>query len=94
MTVDYAKERKQFNNPSYFQIIQHYCADLFINVEGIKMSAYQAHGNSVKVWTLKRNLLAKTFAVQAADQIMALSHQVHGAIVSPWNTTFTFTPAS
>ncbi len=82
MTVDYAKERKQFNKPiGTFQIIQHYCADLFINVEGIKMSAYQA------AWKLSEGMdfeeeisWAKTFAVQAADQIMALSHQVHGAI--------------
>ena len=82
MTVDYAKERKQFGKPiGTFQILQHYCADLFINVEGIKMSAYQA------AWKLSEGLdfedeaaWAKTFAIPAADQIMALSHQVHGAI--------------
>ncbi len=82
MTVDYAKERKQFNRPiGTFQIIQHYCADLFINVEGIKMSAYQA------AWKLSEGLAfdeevawAKAFAIKAADQIMGLSHQVHGAI--------------
>lgn len=82
MTVDYAKERKQFGRPiGTFQIIQHYCADLFIDVEGIKMSAYQA------AWKLSEGLdfeeevsWAKAFTIKAADRIMALSHQVHGAI--------------
>ena len=82
MTVDYAKERKQFGRPiGSFQIIQHYCADMFINVEGMKLSAYQA------AWKLSEGLsceeevaAAKLWALKAADLVVGLSHQVYGAI--------------
>jgi alkylation response protein AidB-like acyl-CoA dehydrogenase len=82
MTVDYAKERKQFGKPiGSFQIIQHYCADMLINVEGTRLSTYKA------AWKLSEGLdfmeemaVAKAWAIQAADQIMGLAHQVHGAI--------------
>jgi len=82
MTVDYAKERKQFDRPiGSFQIIQHYCADMFVDVEGIKLSSYHA------AWKLSEGLdcdeevaTAKTWAIQAADRIVNLAHQVFGAI--------------
>jgi alkylation response protein AidB-like acyl-CoA dehydrogenase len=82
MTVDYAKERKQFGKPiGSFQIIQHYCADMLINVEGMRLSTYKA------AWKLSAGLdflediaVAKAWAVQAADQLVSLAHQVHGAI--------------
>jgi alkylation response protein AidB-like acyl-CoA dehydrogenase len=82
MTVDYAKERKQFGKPiGSFQIIQHYCADMLINVEGMRLSTYKA------AWKLSDGLdfledvaVAKAWAIQAADQLMSLAHQVHGAI--------------
>jgi len=82
MTVDYAKERKQFDRPiGSFQIIQHYCADMLTDVEGMRLSAYQA------AWKLSEGLpcaeevaMARAWAIQAGERIMSLAHQIHGAI--------------
>jgi alkylation response protein AidB-like acyl-CoA dehydrogenase len=82
MTVDYAKERKQFDRPiGSFQIIQHYCADMLTDVEGMKLSAYQA------AWKLSEGLpcteeiaIARAWAVPAGERIIGLAHQIHGAI--------------
>ena len=82
MTVDYAKERKQFGRPiGSFQIIQHYCADMLTDVEGTRLSAYQA------AWMVSEGLpcteqvaIAKAWAGQASERIVALAHQIHGAI--------------
>ena len=82
MTVDYAKERKQFDRPiGSFQIIQHYCADMTTDVDGARLSAYQA------VWMMSEGLpctlevaVAKAWASEASQRIMALAHQIHGAI--------------
>jgi alkylation response protein AidB-like acyl-CoA dehydrogenase len=82
MTVDYAKERKQFGKPiGTFQILQHYCADIFTYVEGMRLSTYKA------AWMMNEGMpcsneiaVAKIWAIQAADKIMGLSHQVHAAM--------------
>ena len=82
MTVDYAKERKQFGRPiGSFQIIQHYCADMATDVDGARLSTYQA------VWMMSEGLpctleiaVAKAWAGEASQRIMALAHQIHGAI--------------
>jgi len=51
MTVEYAKDRKQFGRPiSSFQIIQHYCASMVTDVEGSRFSTYQA------AWRLSEGL--------------------------------------
>ena len=82
MTVDYAKERKQFDRPiGSFQIIQHYCADVATDVDGARLSTYQA------AWMISEGLpctlevaVAKAWAGEASQRIMALAHQIHGAI--------------
>lgn len=82
ITVDYAKERKQFDRPiGSFQVIQHYCADMITDVEGVRLSAYQA------AWLMSESLpctqevaIAKAWAGQACQRVMALAHQIHGAI--------------
>jgi len=82
MTVDYAKERKQFDRPiGSFQVIQHYCADMATDVDGARLSTYQA------AWMISEGLpctlevaVAKAWAGEASQRIMALAHQVHGAI--------------
>lgn len=82
MTVDYAKERKQFGRPiGSFQIIQHYCADMFTDLEGLRLSTYQA------AWKISEGLpcaeeiaVAKAWAAQAGERVISLAHQVHGAI--------------
>jgi alkylation response protein AidB-like acyl-CoA dehydrogenase len=82
MTVEYAKERKQYDRPiGSFQVIQHYCADMATDVDGTRLSAYQA------AWRLSEGLpctqevaIAKAWAGEACQRVMALAHQIHGAI--------------
>jgi alkylation response protein AidB-like acyl-CoA dehydrogenase len=82
MTVDYAKERKQFDRPiGSFQVIQHYCADMATDVDSARFSTYQA------AWMLSEGLpctkevaIAKAWVGEASQRIFALAHQIHGAI--------------
>ncbi len=82
MTVEYAKERKQFDRPiGSFQIIQHYCANMFTDVDGSRFSTYQA------AWKLSEGLpctkevaITKVWIHEAFDRVMTLAHQIHGAI--------------
>jgi alkylation response protein AidB-like acyl-CoA dehydrogenase len=82
MTVDYAKERKQFDHPiGSFQIIQHYCADMATDIDGARFSTYQA------AWMLTEGLpctkevaIAKAWIGEASQRVVALAHQIHGAI--------------
>jgi len=82
MTLDYAKERKQFDRPiGSFQVIQHYCADMATDVDGTRFSTYQA------AWMLSEGLpctkevaTAKAWAGDAYERVVTLAHQIHGAI--------------
>ncbi len=82
MTVNYAKERKQFGHPiGSFQVIQHYCVDMFTDVEGTRLGTYHA------AWMISEDLpcteeiaIAKAWAGQACQRVLALAHQIHGAI--------------
>ena len=82
MTLDYAKERKQFGRPiGSFQIIQHYCADMATDVDGARFSTYQA------AWMLSEGLpctkevaIAKAWVGEASQRVITSAHQIHGAI--------------
>ena len=82
MTIDYAKERKQFDRPiGSFQVIQHYCANMATDVDGARLSTYQA------AWMLSEGLpctkevaIAKAWIGEASQRVSALAHQIHGAI--------------
>ncbi len=82
MTVDYAKERKQFDRPiGSFQIIQHYCSNMATDVDGSRFVTYQA------AWMLSEGLpctkemaIAKAWTGEAYERVIALAHQIHGAI--------------
>jgi alkylation response protein AidB-like acyl-CoA dehydrogenase len=82
MTVDYAKERKQFDRSiGSFQVIQHYCADMATDVDSARYTTYQA------AWMLSEGLpcakevaIAKAWIGQASQRVFALAHQIHGAI--------------
>ena len=82
MTLDYAKERKQFDRPiGSFQVVQHYCADMATDVDGTRFSTYQA------AWMLSEGLpctkevaTAKAWAGDAYERVVTLAHQIHGAI--------------
>lgn len=82
MTVDYAKERKQFDRPiGSFQAIQHYCANMVTEVDGCFLITYEA------AWKLSQGLpasrevsMAKAYISDKFRQIVTLAHQIHGAI--------------
>ena len=82
MTLDHAKERRQFDRPiGSFQIIQHYCADMATDVDGMRFSTYQA------AWMLSEGIpcakeiaIAKVWVGDAYERVVTLAHQIHGAI--------------
>jgi alkylation response protein AidB-like acyl-CoA dehydrogenase len=82
MTVQYAKDRQQFSQPiGKFQIIQHYCANMATDIDGLKFVTYRA------AWTLNEGepanietAVARAWAIEAAERVTALAHQIHGAI--------------
>jgi alkylation response protein AidB-like acyl-CoA dehydrogenase len=82
MTVQYAKDRKQFDQPiGKFQIVQHYCADMAADIDGLKYVTYRAAwiSNESQPSDLDTGT-AKVWAVQAGERVLALAHQIHGAI--------------
>jgi alkylation response protein AidB-like acyl-CoA dehydrogenase len=82
MTLSYAKERIAFGQPiGSFQAVQHHCANMAIDVNGTMLSAYQA------AWKISEGLpcgwevaVAKAWASAACPRVIALAHQIHGAI--------------
>ncbi len=82
MTVDYAKERKQYDRPiGSFQVIQHYCAHMAMDVDGARFCTYQAAwGLSEGLPCTREMAIAKAWAGDAYRRVLALAHQIHGAI--------------
>ena len=82
MTVDFVKERVQFDHPiGSLQAIQHHCANMMIDLEGIRYITYLA------AWKVNEGLpfgkeaaIAKAWASEAYRRISDLAHQSHGAI--------------
>ena len=82
MTVEYAKERVQFDRPiGSFQIIQHYLADMSIDVDSSRVSLHKA------AWMLSEGMectkeisVIKGWLSEAYRRVAAQSHQIHGAI--------------
>ncbi len=81
-TVAYARERRQFGQPiGSFQVLQHYCADMHIMLEALRMSTYHA------AWRISEGLdagrdaaIACACAHDVIPRFMGLAHQVHGAM--------------
>ena len=87
LAVQYAKDRVQFGRPiGSFQAVKHRCADMLVDVEGMRSSAYWA------AWCLEvddpdRTIAAstaKTWSGDASKRVMASSLQVHGGIGFTW----------
>jgi alkylation response protein AidB-like acyl-CoA dehydrogenase len=82
MTLRYAGQRAQFGKPvGSFQVIQHRCADMAVDVETSRTLAYQA------AWAISTGLdaatevaMAKAWVADAYKRVCAAAHQVHGAI--------------
>ncbi len=87
LSVDYAKERVQFGRPiGSFQAVKHRCADMLVDVEGMRSSVYWA------AWCIgaddrDRSVAASTAKIWCSDaskRVMASGLQVHGGIGFTW----------
>ena len=87
LAVEYAKERVQFGRPiGSFQAVKHRCADMLVDVEGMRSAVYHA------AWALgagdpDRSVAAstaKTWCSDASRRVMASGLQVHGGIGFTW----------
>jgi alkylation response protein AidB-like acyl-CoA dehydrogenase len=87
LAVEYAKDRVQFGRPiGSFQAVKHRCADMLVDVEGMRSSTYWA------AWCLAADApdqpvatsTAKIWSADASKRVMASSLQVHGGIGFTW----------
>lgn len=87
LAVAHAKERVQFGKPiGSFQAVKHRCADMLVDVEGMRSTVYHA------AWSIAADdpdasvaaSVAKTWAADAARRVMASGLQVHGGIGFTW----------
>jgi len=87
MAVGYAKERQQFGRPiGSFQAVKHRCADMLVDVEGMRSAVYWA------AWCIAASdddasvaaSTAKIWCSDAARRVMASGLQVHGGIGFTW----------
>jgi alkylation response protein AidB-like acyl-CoA dehydrogenase len=87
LAVQYAKDRIQFDQPiGSFQAIKHRCADMVVDVEGMRSSTWYA------AWALSAGeedasiaaSTAKIWSSDAAKRVMASGLQVHGGIGFTW----------
>jgi alkylation response protein AidB-like acyl-CoA dehydrogenase len=87
LAVEYAKDRVQFDRPiGSFQAVKHRCADMLVDVEGMRSATYWA------AWCLAAGApdasvaasTAKVWSSDASKRVMASGLQVHGGIGFTW----------
>lgn len=82
MTIAYTMDRRQYGRPvGTFQAMQHHGAELLTDIFGMRVSTYRA------AWMLGKGLpcnkeigVARRWAIDASERIIALVFQMHGAI--------------
>jgi alkylation response protein AidB-like acyl-CoA dehydrogenase len=89
MTLEHAKSRRQFGQPiGAFQAIQHKCADLFVQVEKARATAWFAMMAVAE--DDPRRTLAASMAKAAASDCQALvcrdAIQIHGGMGYTWES--------
>ncbi len=82
MTVDYTKQRVQFDRPiASFQSVQHDCADMVIAIDSARLAVYQAITRIEDGQDADKEIaLAKTLANHAYKWTTLTAQQVHGGI--------------
>jgi alkylation response protein AidB-like acyl-CoA dehydrogenase len=87
LAVGYAKDRVQFGRPiGSFQAVKHRCADMLVDVEGMRSTVYWA------AWCIGAGdaeasiaaSTAKTWCSDASKRVMSSALQVHGGIGFTW----------
>jgi alkylation response protein AidB-like acyl-CoA dehydrogenase len=82
LTAEYAKTRKQFDQPiAIFQAVGHRAADAYIDTEGIRLTALQA------AWRISEGLpaakeiaVAKYWAADAGQRVVHAAQHLHGGV--------------
>jgi alkylation response protein AidB-like acyl-CoA dehydrogenase len=82
ITVQYAKDRKQFDKPiGAFQAISHYLADAVTQLDGGKTLVYEAASARAQGKDIRRLApMAKLFACQTYRDVTAMCQQVWGGV--------------
>jgi alkylation response protein AidB-like acyl-CoA dehydrogenase len=89
LAVEYAKQREQFGRPiGSFQAVKHRCADMLVDVEGMRSAVYYA------AWCIASDdadrsvaaSTAKTWCSDAGRRVTASCLQVHGGIGFTWES--------
>ncbi len=87
LAVEYAKVREQFGRPiGSFQAVKHRCADMLVDVEGMRSAVYHA------AWALgaggseaaETAAVAKIWCSDAGVRVAESALQVHGGIGFTW----------
>ncbi|MDY7019631.1 MAG: acyl-CoA dehydrogenase family protein [Chloroflexota bacterium] len=82
MTIDYAKKRVQFERPiGSFQVIQHYCADMAIDVDTSRFITYKS------AWMMSSNIscdkevnIAKAWVNEACKRVVNQAIHIFASI--------------
>jgi alkylation response protein AidB-like acyl-CoA dehydrogenase len=82
LTAEYAKTRKQFDQPiAMFQAVGHRAADAYIDTEGIRLTALQAAWRiSAGLPAEKEVAVAKFWACEAGHRVVHAALHLHGGI--------------
>src|SRR5438105_10460 len=87
LSVEYAKQRVQFDRPiGSFQAVKHRAADMLLEVESLRSAVYYA------AWALERDhpdaslaaSMAKAYASDAYRKVAASGIQIHGGVGVTW----------
>ena len=87
LSVEYAKQRVQFDRPiGSFQAVKHRAADMLLHVESLRSAVYYA------AWAVERDhsdaslaaSMAKAYASDAYRDVAASGIQIHGGIGFTW----------
>jgi alkylation response protein AidB-like acyl-CoA dehydrogenase len=87
LSVEYAKERVQFDRPiGSFQAVKHRAADMLLDVESLRSAVYYA------AWAVERDhpdaslaaSMAKAYASDAYRRVASSGIQIHGGIGFTW----------
>jgi alkylation response protein AidB-like acyl-CoA dehydrogenase len=87
MSVEYAKDRRQFDRPiGSYQAVSHRCAQMLLEVEGARSLSYWAGWalDNEPQTGLRAASMAKAYAGDAGFRVTSSAIQVHGGIGFTW----------
>jgi alkylation response protein AidB-like acyl-CoA dehydrogenase len=87
LAVEHAKDRVQFGRPiGSFQAVKHRCADMLVDVEGMRSTVYWAAW-CIGAGDAEASIAASTAKIWCSDaskRVMSSALQVHGGIGFTW----------